>query len=102
MGEAVEAIRRRRLTWQRSISVSTSAQARSRRASGPKAAGSCSDHLGQLVDELAVARHVAELARLALVADDGHGEPPALTGLADHVGGVDAGAVEEDLAELTW
>ena len=57
-------------------------------------------HIRQLVDELAVARHVAELARLALVAHDGHGQSPALTGCTDHVGGVDPGAVEQDLAEL--
>ena len=55
---------------------------------------------GQVVDDLAVAGHVAELARLPLVAHHGHGQGPALARLADHVGGRDPGAVEEHLAEL--
>src|SRR3546814_19364228 len=37
---------------------------------------------------------------LALVADDGHRQRPALPGVADHVGGGHAGPVEPDLTEL--
>ena len=58
------------------------------------------DQLDEVVDGLGVAAGVAQLLRLALVAEDGHGDAPALTGCADHVGGRHAGAVEGDLAEL--
>ena len=55
---------------------------------------------GELLDELGVATGEAQLAGLALVADDGHGQRPAVARRADHVGGRHAGLVEDDLAEL--
>ena len=54
----------------------------------------------ELLHRLAVARHVAELGRFALVAHDGHRQRPTLARLADHVGGRHARAVEQHLAEL--
>ena len=64
------------------------------------AVGVGGDPSGQLLDHLAVAGDVAQLAGLTLVADHGHGEGPALAGLADHVGGGHPGLVEDHLAEL--
>src|SRR5438105_5055246 len=41
----------------------------------------------ELLDRLGVPRHVAQFARLSLVADDRHGDAPPLARLADHVVG---------------
>ena len=42
----------------------------------------------------------AELAGLAFVAHDRHGQAPAVTGLANNVRRVDPGAVEDHFTEL--
>src|SRR5581483_7162629 len=55
------------------------------------------DPSGEVLHDLLVASDVAELARLALVADDGHRQRPPLAGRADHVAGRCPRAVEEDL-----
>src|SRR5262245_4886085 len=54
----------------------------------------------EVLDRLRVARDVADLAGLPLVADDGHRDAPAFAGLADQVVGRDARAVEHHLTEL--
>ena len=71
-----------------------------RRCSAETAAGSCRAVVLQVLHRLEVARREAEFGRLALVADDRHRQPPALTRFADHVLGRHARAVEGHLAEL--
>src|SRR4029450_2412209 len=54
----------------------------------------------EVLDHLRVARDVADLAGLPLVADDRHRDAPAFTRFADHVPGGDPRVVEHHLTEL--
>ena len=68
----------------------------------PERAGIRAHRRLEILDGLHVPRDVADLAGLALVADDRHRDAPAFAGLADHVRGRDARAVEDHLTELAW
>ena len=67
---------------------------------GNEAIGPRAHRCLELVDRLAVARHVPELRGLTLVAHDRHRQRPTLTGLADHVRRRHPSTIEQHLTEL--